>query len=189
MKDFIWTKDNCVAPEKCDHIIEIFEKYQSSGWTQSRKDAETIKDTLKSDAAFGYSFAYNFLFDDNIGNGISEEVMASFMEYCDEYQALVDMNLSMKHFKIQKTDPYGGYHLWHCEQATESVSNRVAVFSLYLNDVDEGGETEFLYQRRRVSPKQGMIAWWPAAYTHTHRGNPPLGDKSKYIITGWVEFT
>ena len=58
---------------------------------------------------------------------------------------------------------------------------------MYLNDVEEGGETEFLYQSRRVKPKRGRLAIWPAQFTHMHRGNPPLsGDK--YVITGWVEY-
>jgi hypothetical protein len=58
---------------------------------------------------------------------------------------------------------------------------------LYLNDVEEGGETEFLYQSMRISPKQGTLVLFPAAFTHTHRGNPPLkGDK--YFITSWIQF-
>ena len=57
----------------------------------------------------------------------------------------------------------------------------------YLNNVEEGGETEFLYQSRRIKPKQGTIVICPASFTHTHRGNPPLkGDK--YMINGWIEF-
>jgi hypothetical protein len=58
---------------------------------------------------------------------------------------------------------------------------------LYLNDVEDGGETEFLYQRMRVKPKQGTLLIWPAGFTHTHRGNPPLSN-NKYVITGWSEF-
>ena len=54
---------------------------------------------------------------------------------------------------------------------------------VYLNDVEEGGETEFLYQKRKVKPKKGTILIWPGGYTHLHRGNPPMSDK--YIATGW----
>jgi len=39
----------------------------------------------------------------------------------------------------------------------------------------------------RVKPKQGTLLIWPAAFTHTHRGNPPLSNV-KYITTGWIEF-
>jgi hypothetical protein len=59
-------------------------------------------------------------------------------------------------------------------------------FILYLNDVEDGGETEFLYYHKRIKPKQGTLILFPAGYTHTHRGNPPLKG-SKYILTGWVE--
>jgi hypothetical protein len=57
----------------------------------------------------------------------------------------------------------------------------------YLNDVEEGGETEFLYQKKRVKPVKNRVVVWPAGFTHTHRGNPPLSN-AKYIITGWVEW-
>jgi hypothetical protein len=58
---------------------------------------------------------------------------------------------------------------------------------VYLNDIDEAGETEFLYQKRRISPKENTLIIWPAAFTHTHRGNVVHGAKSKYIITGWFD--
>jgi hypothetical protein len=63
---------------------------------------------------------------------------------------------------------------------------RVAVYTVYLNDIEEGGETEFLYQLKRLKPKKGTICIFPAGYTHVHRGNTPfLGEK--YIVTGWLE--
>jgi hypothetical protein len=58
---------------------------------------------------------------------------------------------------------------------------------IYLNTIPIGGETEFLYQNTRVNPVEGRIVIWPAGFTHTHRGNQPIG-KEKYAITGWVEF-
>ena len=57
---------------------------------------------------------------------------------------------------------------------------------LYLNDVDDGGETEFLHQSKRVKPEEGTFLIWPAGFTHMHRGNPPLKGE-KYIVTSWVE--
>ena len=60
-------------------------------------------------------------------------------------------------------------------------------FTLYLNDVEEGGETEFLYLSRRIEAKVGRLAIFPASFEYTHRGNPPISNE-KYILTGWVEF-
>ena len=66
--------------------------------------------------------------------------------------------------------------------------DRVLAWMLYLNDVDEGGETEFLYQHVRFKPKRGDFLVWPGGFTHTHRGNPPISN-DKYICTGWVEWS
>jgi hypothetical protein len=90
--------------------------------------------------------------------------------------------------KIQKTEVGGGYHVWHNEDDIPQNMRRIATFILYLNDVDEGGETEFLYYPKRVKAKQGRFILWPAGFTHTHRGNPPISN-TKYIVTGWVEMT
>ena len=89
--------------------------------------------------------------------------------------------------KIQKTLPGQGYHIWHCEADSLISSRRMLFVFMYLNTCDEGGETEFLYQHKRIKPKAGTIVISPAAWTHTHRGNPPLSGE-KYMINGWLEF-
>ena len=60
-------------------------------------------------------------------------------------------------------------------------------YSIYLNTVEEGGETEFLYQSQRVKPVKGRIVIWPAGFPYVHRGNPPLSGE-KYIVTSWISF-
>ena len=56
---------------------------------------------------------------------------------------------------------------------------------MYLNNDFEGGETEFLYQKRRIQPEPGTIVIWPAQWTHQHKGNMVLSG-NKYIVTGWI---
>jgi hypothetical protein len=88
--------------------------------------------------------------------------------------------------KIQKTLRTEGYHAWHIEHGKGYDNEpRAFVFSIYLNDVEEGGETEFLYFSKRVKPKKGRIVIWPAAFPYVHRGNPPLSGE-KYILTSWM---
>ena len=61
---------------------------------------------------------------------------------------------------------------------------------LYLNTLPEesNGETEFLYQQRRINPVENTMVLWPAAFTHSHRGNPVYGNAAKYIVTGWFYY-
>jgi hypothetical protein len=89
--------------------------------------------------------------------------------------------------KLQKTPIKGGYSMWHCEQGSGGAATRVLSWMVYLNDVEEGGETEFLYQGFKQKAEKGTLVIWPASYTHTHRGNPPYSNE-KYIITGWANF-
>ena len=39
-----------------------------------------------------------------------------------------------------------------------------------LNDDYEGGETEYLYYKKRIQPERGKLLIWPAGMTHCHRG-------------------
>ena len=82
--------------------------------------------------------------------------------------------------------PTEGFHPYHIEQGNLPPSSyRVSVYTVYLNDVEEGGETEFLYQLKRIKPEKGTACIFPASYTHVHRGNTPFSGE-KYIITGWL---
>jgi hypothetical protein len=109
-----------------------------------------------------------------------------------ELQALV-----MKVFRPGKINiqryfaDQGGYPYWHSEifpkQDGEDTLHRVLLWTIYLNDAFEEGETEFLYQRRRIVPRTGSLLIAPAGFTHTHRGNRPKGG-NKYIATSWVLF-
>ncbi len=85
----------------------------------------------------------------------------------------------------------GNYSYWHSEIYPQPEPNdalhRVLLFLIYLNDVDEGGETDFYYQDRSVKPKAGTMIIAPCGFTHTHRGNIPLSS-DKYVLTSWVLF-
>lgn len=91
---------------------------------------------------------------------------------------------------IQKYDAdQGGYPYWHCEQYPKldqgEALHRALLWTIYLNDDFDAGETEFLYQQRKVAPRTGSLLLAPAAFTHTHRGNRPAGG-NKYIATSWI---
>jgi hypothetical protein len=85
----------------------------------------------------------------------------------------------------------GGYPYWHCELYPRDPGcetlHRHLLWTLYLNDGFAAGETEFLFQQRRIVPRAGSLLIAPAAFTHTHRGNRPQGT-DKVIATSWILF-
>lgn len=85
----------------------------------------------------------------------------------------------------------GGYPHWHSEiyprDPSADTLHRALLFTIYLNEVPEAGETEFFYQQRKIRPEVGSLLIAPAGFTHTHRGNMPIGG-DKYIATSWILF-
>ena len=110
----------------------------------------------------------------------------------DLLTALVRTVLRPGAINLQRyTADHGGYPYWHCElypkDAAAETLHRSLLWTIYLNDGFDDGETEFLYQQRKVTPKTGSLLIAPTAFTHTHRGNRPRGG-DKYIATSWVLF-
>jgi len=91
--------------------------------------------------------------------------------------------------KYQKNE--GNYRYWHSEIFPQTGANdalhRVLLFLIYLNDVEDGGETDFYYQEKSIKPKAGTMIIAPCGFTHTHRGNVPISS-DKYVLTSWVLF-
>ena len=109
-------------------------------------------------------------------------------------QALIRKTLHPGTINLQKyIADQGGYPYWHCElypkpaDPQSETLHRTLLWTLYLNDAFAEGETEFLHQRRKITPKTGALLIAPAAFTHTHRGNMPKGG-NKYIATSWILF-
>jgi len=90
-------------------------------------------------------------------------------------------------FNIQKYNPGDGFYGWHMENSGGDTLHRHLVWMVYLNDVTNRGQTEFLYQKLKVKPEKGLMLFWPAGWTHVHRGIPSP-TQEKYIATGWYSF-
>jgi len=188
INNFIGVFKKAYDKEFCESIIKQYEAMVESGYGYTRFEAEKSPRTVKDDIqVFANDIDCMPL---RIGTKEFNELFWGeyYPLYAQEYSALKECAQHTNYsFKIQKTKIGGGYHIWHFEAGSREVSNRLLTWMVYLNDVHEGGETEFLYQHMRIKPEQGTLVIWPAAFTHTHRGNPPLSN-DKYIVTGWIEF-
>jgi hypothetical protein len=187
IRDFIGIFD---TDFDCQSMINTFNTLQETNKTFIRNYARDEKET--EDEAYYCHPAHpknfggeSYEIDVAILGEYNELMNACFEIYGDTYTALKKMASFQWSVNIQKTKPGQGYHAWHCERCNILSSGRHLTTMVYLNDVLDGGETEFLYQSRRIKPRAGRVVIFPVEWTHTHRGNPPLsGDK--YIMTSWL---
>ena len=162
---------NSFSDKWCDKVINYFNQ---------NPDKSTPRNTSYVSDTHGH------LWDKNLKNEFLSSFDPCLNLYIQKYPHVIQP-LKVVGWKIQKTLPTEGYHVFHVEHgSTPPSSNRIGVWTLYLNDVEEGGETEFLYQLKRIKPEKGTLCIFPAGYTHVHRGNTPFSGE-KYIMTGWLD--
>jgi hypothetical protein len=193
MTDFIGVYPKAMPDDLCDHLVAQFDASAELGLAVGRKtemNNEASYRTFKDDSVvFSYEIPMQNATTKDTVSAFIHFLQSCYVDYADKFSA--SLGNTSEHtsymFKLQKTEVGQGYHVWHFEAGARDVCTRILAWTVYLNDVEEGGETEFLYQHKRVKPEKGTVCIFPAAFTHTHRGNPPLSN-TKYIATGWYEY-
>ena len=127
-----------------DDYVNYFNKCEQQGAVYSSKEDEILVSDNSIDTIRDTNVYLTYVNKPFI-EGFFKEV---YPLYVQKYSHLKKLNThSILEVKIQKTKVGEGYHTWHCENAEMKSRNRILAFMVYLNDVTEGGEAEFLYQK------------------------------------------
>jgi hypothetical protein len=178
---------NTYEKEYCEEIIKHFNVMARNKVTYNQNNLEVNQDNR---IVFDWAHTQSqYHYDYNLCDYFYKKLHDTYTEqYMEKYQMLKQSEQhSPKGMSIQKSLPHQGYHAWHAEAADIGSSSRVMNYMLYLNDVEEGGETEFLYQGVKLKPTAGSLVIFPTSYMYPHRGNP-IYKGEKYIITGWYTY-
>jgi hypothetical protein len=174
-----WYSDNTVF---CDELINY----------------HNLPSTLKGSGPVAYGIV-NTDQKDSIDSTYRPEMLETF-EYKNILKTCLDLyttkyNESLgaggysvqEGFNIQHYKAGGGFKSWHTERCSGDTPmvKRHLVWMTYLNDVNEKGGTEFMYQNITIRAEKGLTLIWPADWTFTHRGVVSEAEE-KYIVTGWV---
>jgi len=117
-------------------------------------------------------------------HALSDESLAYIIDQIFEFDAI-----NMQFYEANT----GGYPHWHSEQfpdpnrSDNASLHRVLLWLIYLNDVADGGETQFYYQNASIKPTTGSLVLAPCGFTHTHRGVTPKSN-DKYVLASWVRY-
>lgn len=181
--DFIFHQKKVVDKKICQIVINFFENSDKKfpGTIGSGVYPEIKNST---DLTLSFNDDYSFIF------SLHSLIHQNCKKYNEKYKILSSLSpwkLTDK-FNIQRYLPNEGYFAAHSEHGpTENMSRRILGWMIYLNDVKNGGETYFTFQKRKYKAKQGDMLIWPAGFTHTHHGIVSKKE-TKYILTGWFEY-
>ena len=177
----IYTVDSFLNKAECKELINIIKHrlrpsaIASSGGTEDTNfrtsktcDLAKEKNVLVKDID---KRICNYL---GIDSSLSEGIQGQYYELGNEFKA--------------HTDFFEGPQK---KQYTAKQGQRTYTFMIYLNDVEEGGETEFLEINKTFKPKVGQALFWnnlkpDGSVNHNtlHQAHPVV-KSNKAVITKW----
>lgn len=90
--------------------------------------------------------------------------------------------LRMKRYRAGSDDNFQPHF-----DSIDSKCGRYLVFLWYLNDVDEGGETEFTDLNLKIQARAGRLLMFPPYWMFQHAGLPAR-SRDKYIVSTYLMF-
>ncbi len=170
-----------------EEIIDFFENNK-----QLQKKGSTAKGVeIKRKKSTDITISPNRLSDPKykVFQDYFSELQKCFMDYRDQWPFVKEFltRINVGPFNVQKYYPGDHFAALHSERTGLSTLHRIFAFMTYLNNVDDGGTTDFHYYGLKIKPEIGKTLIWPAEWTHAHTGSV-LKSGSKYIITGWFDF-
>ena len=182
---FICVQDEALPASLCDEIISFFEqsekKFKGRVVDANGNRIEDEKERVSTDLDLSGEAGS----DSKIDRELYRLVNRAFNTYVDMFGVLRSFSINDTSYFVTRYPKGEGFYDWHIDAANEATINRIFSCVVYLNTVDEGGETEFFYQKLSVKPKKGRLILFPSSWTHLHRGAAPVSS-DKFIMTTFL---
>ncbi len=186
MMDYIKVYENVLPDDICKHIIQKFELLKQQQEDTILEDHRSFKEI-------------NLNKHDDWKNEIGL-LVSVFQKYLGKYREdnNIDINVwpdsyGLEQIRMKRYVPNGiDEFRFHADVMDHESAKRFLVAFFYLNDVEEGGETGFKYNRNqesllKVKPETGKLLMFPPFWTHPHIGYPPISG-TKYIIGTYLHY-
>jgi len=190
VNSFIYKKKNSLTNNLCENIITFFEaegdnRHEgliSSGLSKNIKDSLDFNIPIVETS--NWYEIYNILIDE-LNNALEEYINLLYDKTNNKFFKTDFIKNTT--FLIQRYEKGIGKYKYHNDSVLDldNKKNREITFIWYLNDITEGGETEFFGGELTIKPETGKLIIFPANWTFPHCGKTPISD-NKYIITGWI---
>jgi hypothetical protein len=184
--DCIFYVKGLLTEELCRTAIENYERdlRRHPGYTVGSRGEKKSYDEVKVSTDLGID-------NEGVWTAIHEQlhqtVSRVVVSIAAQFPSLQVWPLRTTGYKIQHYKRNEGHFKWHFDALGPGAWERQLALVIFLNSVDEGGETSFHRQNLRVRPVAGDALLFPTFWTHMHCGEIPRSD-DKYIVSSFVCF-
>jgi len=184
--DSIFYIKEMLSPGLCQGIITAYQEDSAkyAGCVIRGRGEKELQDEIKvsTDLVIGQDGIWSAAF-----NGVNQAVNEALQLVTSQVPALQVWPLWWTGYKIQHYRQNHGHFKWHFDAIGRGTWERQLAMVIYLNTVEEGGETCFIRQNMQVKPIVGDALIFPTFWTHAHCGEIPRSN-DKYIISSFVSF-
>ena len=177
--DLIVAYPGALSPDMCREMINRFEsstqQYDSvtaAGAKPGRRGAMVNMSSLPAWA--------------DIKKTVTEKTVACLHDYADRFQGIKFIleleNVFLSSPVIERYRETEGFN-WHIDSGPQETATRFLSSLTYLNDVAEGGRTEFPMQGLEITPRAGTMVLFPPYWMFPHRAAP--AHDVKYKMTAY----
>ena len=180
----IYKKENFLTELECDQLILMISRDLRPSTVADDGDNCLVNDyrTSKTSDLNYFKDPFYLNIDKKISNLMNLEPFFGETMQAQKYEV---GEYYKEHYDF--FSPFNHEFKTYCEW----MGQRTWTTMIYLNDVEEGGETYFKYLNLKIKPKKGLLIAWNNLYINgfpnyktMHEALPPKKE-SKYIITKW----
>lgn len=175
--------DAALTPQFCQQMIAEFEQFGGLHAANGRGQHPGIQRSTWTEL--------------NLTPIADKAFLGFFHAQIDKYLADYNTNLpltlpvpsrpTIDDLRIKRYRPGGSDQFETHFDSIDVKAQRYLVFLWYLNDVAEGGETEFPDLGIKVQARAGRLLMFPPYWMFQHAGLPPISN-DKYIVSTYLMF-
>jgi len=181
---FIFEIKDALPDFLCDDMVARFETNEADQYKGRVGSAMNSNSSLKKTTDLIASGKDHWK---DVDNNLFRSLAMALKDFKEIYPYFGDMSrFKDMGYNLQRYRE-GEYYHWHVDADNKELAPRQLVALWYLNDVEEGGETDFVFQDASVTPEKGKLMLFPPFWTHEHRAGV-VTKGVKYIATTWINF-
>lgn len=180
---FVRVYDDSLESGFCQRMVESFERLSTLHARNGRGHMRTLESSAWTELNVSRTG------DASLERFFRERIATDLARYNRDLGLSLEVPLRtrMEELRIKRYSVSEGDQFQPHFDSLDYTSNRYLVFLWYLNDVSEGGETEFCDLDIKVSARAGRLLMFPPYWMFQHAGRPPRSN-DKYILSTYLLF-
>ena len=182
LSDYCVYVENQLPSKICDDLVNLFESIPNKSRTEAKDNRPRFTQ-------------FNFSSKSNLNEELHTIICRYLVKAVEHYRTKIKSfsewapeNLYFEHIRIKRyiSEDKDEFDT-HVDVGHSINEGRYLSFMWYLNDVNDGGATEFADLDFKVQPKKGDLLMFPPIWMFPHKGHL-LNSGKKYLLSSYLHY-